>query len=301
MTIKKGIFLGLIFSISSVTASYCNTLDLTAFNEKLEQANNIDGIVSGSPEALLLESLNDISSSLSGKTLTTKEIENALTVIDSTDLIEELFPKEANIKFEENFLAGSDLSISDLTNASFFLNSLNAKKLSKARDMAELSTSTEQVLSAVQNKVLNLTSENVSDLISELEAAPEIDLVQLTSSLSAMDGQLSSTIDEAAEVVSESTSQLQDTASTVASATQSLASATQSLSFAAGAAMASAAYSLDQAATAIANTISAGVAVDLDAASQGMGFEDFGAAVEAYNQQHGTNYTTQSAAQALGQ
>ena len=95
--------------------------DLTAFNEKLEQANNLDGIVSGSPEALLLESLNDISSGLSGKTLTSKEIENALTVIDSTDLIEELFPKEANIKFEENFLAGSDLSISDLTNASFFL------------------------------------------------------------------------------------------------------------------------------------------------------------------------------------
>ena len=294
MTIKKGILLGLIFSTSSVTAPYCNTLDLSAFNEKLEQANNLDGIVSGSPEALLLESLNDISSSLSGKSLTTKEIENALTVIDSTDLIEELFPKEANIKFEENFLAGSDLSISDLTNASFFLNSLNAKKLGKAREIAELSTSTEQVLSAVQNKVLNLTSNNVSDLISELEAAPEIDLVQLTSSLSAMDGQLSSTIDEAAEVVSESTRQLQDTASTVASATQSL-------SFAAGAAMASAAYSLDQAATAIANTISAGVAVDLDAASQGMGFDDFGAAVEAYNQQHGTNYTTQSAAQALGQ
>ena len=294
MTNKKGILLGLIFSIASITASHSNTLDLSAFNEKLEQANNLDGIVSGSPEALLLESLNDISSGLSGKTLTPKEIENALTLIDSTDLIEELFPKEANIKFDENFLAGSDLSISDLTNASFFLNSLNAKKLGKAREIAELSTSTEQVLSAVQNKVLNLTSNNVSDLISELEAAPEIDLVQLTSSLSAMDGQLSSTIDEAAEVVSESTRQLQDTASTVASATQSL-------SFAAGAAMASAAYSLDQAATAIANTISAGVAVDLDAASQGMGFDDFGAAVEAYNQQHGTNYTTQSAAQALGQ
>ena len=294
MTSKKGIFLGLIFSISAITASNSGTLDLSAFNEKLEQANNLDGIVSGSPEALLLESLNDISSGLSGKTLTPKEIENALTLIDSTDLIEERFPKEANIKFEENFLAGSDLSISDLTNASFFLNSLNAKKLSKAKNIAELSTSTEQVLSAVQNRVLNLTSNNVSDLISELEAAPEIDLVQLTNALSEMDGQLSSTIDEAAEVVSETTSQLQD-------ASSSVASATQSLSFAAGAAMASAAYSLDQAATAIANTISAGVAVDLDAASQGMGFNDFAAAVEAYNQQHGTNYTPQSAAQALGQ
>lgn len=294
MTIKKGIFWGLIFGISSITASNSSTLDLSAFNEKLEQANNLDGIVSGSPEALLLKSLNEISSGLSGKTLTPKEIENALTLIDSTDLIEERFPKEVNIKFEENFLAGSDLSISDLTNASFFLNSLNAKKLSKAKNIAELSTSTDQVLSTVQNRVLNSTSNNVSDLISELEAAPEIDLVQLTSTLSEMDGQLSSTIDEAAGVVSESTNQLQDASSTIASATQSL-------SFAAGAAMASAAYSLDQAATAISNTIAAGVAVDLDAASQGMGFDDFGAAVEAYNQQHGTNYTTQSAAQALGQ
>ena len=65
--------------------------------------------------------------------------------------------------------------------------------------------------------------------------------------------------------------------------------------------MAAAAYSLDQAATAIANTISAGVAVDLESASQGMGFDDFASAVEAYNQQYGTNYTTQSAKEALGQ
>ena len=64
--------------------------------------------------------------------------------------------------------------------------------------------------------------------------------------------------------------------------------------------MVAAAYSLDQA-TALANTISAGVAVDLEAASQGMGFDDFAAAVEAYNQQYGTNYTTETAAEALGQ
>ena len=45
--------------------------------------------------------------------------------------------------------------------------------------------------------------------------------------------------------------------------------------------MASAAYSLDQAANAIANTIAAGVAVNLDAASQGLGYDDFSSAVEA--------------------
>ena len=243
---------------------------------------------------MFLESLNSISSGLSGKKLTPEEIENALTLIESTDLIEEGFPKEASIKFEENFLAGSDLSMSDLTNASFFLNSLNAKKLSKAKSIEALSTSTNQVLSAVQNRVLTLNNTNVSELISELEEVPEIDLVQLTSTLSGMEGQFSSTIKEAGDVVSNSTAQLQDASSTIASATQSL-------SFAAGAAMVAAAYSLDQAATAIANTISAGVAVDLEAASQGMGFDDFAAAVEAYNQQYGTNYTTETAAEALGQ
>ena len=55
--------------------------------------------------------------------------------------------------------------------------------------------------------------------------------------------------------------------------------------------MASAAYSLDQAASAIANTISAGVSVDLEAAAQGLGFDDFASAVDAYNAEHGTNYT----------
>ena len=65
--------------------------------------------------------------------------------------------------------------------------------------------------------------------------------------------------------------------------------------------MAAAAYSLDQAASAIANTISAGVAVDLEAAAQGLGFDDFASAVNAYNAAHGTNYTVDSAKDALGQ
>ena len=292
--IKKGLFFGLIFSVLFINVSNSDTLDLSAFNKKLTQANDLNSIIPGSPEAVFLESLNNISSGILGKNLTPREIENALTLIDSTDLIEEGFPKEASIKFEENFLAGSDLSVSDLTNASFFLNSLNAKNLSKAKSIEALSVSTDQVLSAVQNKVLKLNNTNVADLILELEALPEINLVQLTASLSGIDKQVSSTIDEAANIVSDSTGQLED-------ASRTIASAAQSLSFAAGTAMAAAAYSLDQAASAIANTISAGVAVDLEAASQGMGFDNFAAAVEAYNQQYGTNYTTQSAAQALGQ
>lgn len=277
-----------------VSPSRSETVDLSNFNEKLEQANNLDGIAAGSPEAVLLESLNEISSGLSGKELTPEEIETALTLIDSTDLIEEALPKETSISFGDNFLVGSDLSVSDLTNSSFFLNALSAKKLSKVQSIESLSSSNDTLLAGIQNKVLELSNTNVSDLISELETTPEIDLVQLTSAIDGMGEQLSSTINQAENAVAQSSEQLQ-------TASEQISSATQSLSFAAGSAMAAAAYSLDQAATAIANTISAGVTVDLEAASQGMGFDDFASAVDAYNQQYGTSYTTESAKQALGQ
>lgn len=277
-----------------VPPSRSETVDLSNFNEKLEQANNLDGIAAGSPEAVLLESLNEISSGLSGKELTPEEIETALTLIDSTDLIEEAFPKETSISFGDNFLVGSDLSVSDLTNSSFFLNALSAKKLSKVQSIESLSSSNDTLLAGIQNKVLELSNTNVSDLISELETTPEIDLVQLTSAIDGMGEQLSSTINQAENAAAQSSEQLQ-------TASEQISSATQSLSFAAGSAMAAAAYSLDQAATAIANTISAGVTVDLEAASQGMGFDDFASAVDAYNQQYGTSYTTESAKQALGQ
>ena len=44
-----------------------------------------------------------------------------------------------------------------------------------------------------------------------------------------------------------------------------------------------------------------GVSVDLEATVQGMGYDSFAAAVEAYNEQNGTNYTVESAKEALGQ
>ena len=78
-------------------------------------------------------------------------------------------------------------------------------------------------------------------------------------------------------------------------------SVSSSISFAVGASISIAASNLDQAAEMIANTISSGVAVDLEAASQGMGFDSFADAVNAYNEQYGTNYTVDSAREALGQ
>ncbi|MDC2968554.1 hypothetical protein OAY16_00560 [Candidatus Pelagibacter sp.] len=46
---------------------------------------------------------------------------------------------------------------------------------------------------------------------------------------------------------------------------------------------------------------SVGVSTDLEAASQGLGFDSFADAVEAYNKQYGTNYSVDEAKEALGQ
>ena len=59
--------------------------------------------------------------------------------------------------------------------------------------------------------------------------------------------------------------------------------------------------SLQDVADTIAAASAAGVSVDLESAAQGLGYDSFASAVEAYNQQHGTNYTAEQAREALGQ
>lgn len=59
--------------------------------------------------------------------------------------------------------------------------------------------------------------------------------------------------------------------------------------------------SLQDVADTIAAASAAGVSVDLESAAQGLGYDSFASAVDAYNQQHGTNYTTDQAKEALGQ
>lgn len=59
--------------------------------------------------------------------------------------------------------------------------------------------------------------------------------------------------------------------------------------------------SLQEVADTVAAASAAGVSVDLEAAAQGLGYNSFAAAVEAYNAQHGTNYTADQAKEALGQ
>jgi hypothetical protein len=68
-----------------------------------------------------------------------------------------------------------------------------------------------------------------------------------------------------------------------------------------GAAIANLGGTLQQAAEAVASTIAAGVNVSLESAAQGAGFSSFASAVDAYNEEYGTNYTVESAKEALGQ
>ena len=57
---------------------------------------------------------------------------------------------------------------------------------------------------------------------------------------------------------------------------------------------------LQTVADSIALAASVGVATDLESAAEGLGYSSFADAVAAYNKQYGTNYTTEEAAEALG-
>lgn len=288
----------LILCLAVPIGTSAKTLNLKDFEEKLGKANELEGILANSPEEKLLQSLNDIANSIGSNKPSVQQIDNALTLVNSTDLIEELLPKDVSISFDKGFLVGSDLSVSDLANASYFLNSLNAQKLINTQNIKNLLNSSDMTLASAQEKIVKLSNKSVSELISELEEMPEIDLVQLSSAITfSSDGITSS----AADLQNSMSSIMAGSSDDLTNAADQINSATQTLSHAAGVAMAAAAYSLDQAASAIANTIAAGVAVDLEAAAQGLGFDDFASAVDAYNAEHGTSYTVDSAKDALGQ
>ena len=72
-------------------------------------------------------------------------------------------------------------------------------------------------------------------------------------------------------------------------------------SFDAGQIAAAAGTSLQEVADTIRAAASAGVEVNLEATAQGLGYDSFAAAVDAYNKEHGTNYSVQEAKESLGQ
>ena len=277
--------------------SYSVELQLDSVQKKIDDIKSMKEVVLGPSESQMFQVLQDITNKLNKTKISKPIILDTLTVLDTTDFIEEKFPQVTKLNFPENFLVGSNLSIADLTNASFFLNSLNAKRLQKLKNLRALSQ-TNSVMSKINFQIIEDLSLEPSKLIQQLEKMPKLDLVALSSSINIA----STSILKNTDVVSNNLNDVTSNASAaITEAASQVESATTTLSRAAGAAMAAASYSLDQAATEIANSISAGVSVDLDAAAQGLGHDSFASAVESYNEQYGTSYTVDSAKEALGQ
>jgi hypothetical protein len=239
--------------------------------------------------------LKDIKQNILQEKLELTMLSDVLVVLDSLSNIENTFPKNVKIKFGKDFLVGANLTISDLKNASYFLNSLNKRQVKSLNKSINLISSKNiKQLSDIQKAVFQKFNLKPQILISELESMPEIDLIALSSSIENSTAELGKNISSLSE-------NIEDVSNEVDNVTNNINSLSSSISFAVGSSIAIAASNLDQAAEMIANTISSGVAVDLEAASQGMGFDSFADAVNAYNEQYGTNYTVDSAKEALGQ
>ena len=291
------IFFTFILIQFQIFKSYAVEFNLKDVQEKIDDIKAMDGMTQGSPEFLMFQVLQNLTTQLNSNKKSKSLVQDTLTVLDITDFIEEKFPQVTKLQFPENFLVGSNLTVADLTNASFFLNSLNSRRLEKLKKLSVLSQG-DSILSKINTQIVEELSLEPLKLIQQLEKMPKLDLVSLSTSVN----EATSSILKNTEIVSNNLNEITSTASNaVVNATAQVESATTTLSRAAGAAMAAASYSLDQAAGEIANTISAGVSVDLDAAAQGLGHDDFAAAVDAYNAQYGTNYTVDSAKEALGQ
>ena len=305
------IFFTFILIQFQIFKSYAVEFNLNDVQEKIDDIKAMDGMTQGSPEFLMFQVLQNLTTQLNSNKKSKSLVQDTLTVLDITDFIEEKFPQVTKLQFPENFLVGSNLTIADLTNASFFLNSLNSRRLEKLKKLSDLSQG-DSILSKINTQIVEELSLEPLKLIQQLEKMPKLDLVSLSTSVNeatssilknteVVTNNLNEFSSTASNSVANATAQIESASNSVANAAAQIESATTTLSRAAGSAMATASYSLDQAAGEIANTISAGVSVDLDAAAQGLGHDDFAAAVDAYNAQYGTNYTVDSAKEALGQ
>ena len=115
-------------------------------------------------------------------TISKSTIQDSLTILDTTDFIEEKFPQLTKLNFPENFLVGSNLSIADLANASYFLNSLNKRRIQKLKDLDKLSNKN-NIMSKINIKIIDELKLEPLSLIKQLEKMPELDLVSLSSSI----------------------------------------------------------------------------------------------------------------------
>ena len=295
MKIFKFLFI-IFFFINAYNFAHAQKIDLDSFNNTMLEIDKEKEVIKKfKSEFEFYNTLKEIKDSITQEKLDNNMLSDILVIIDSLSNIENKFPKTVKIKFEKDFLVGANLTISDLKNASYFLNSLNKQKVQNLNKSIDLISSKKITqLSKIQRAVFQNFNVNPRILISELESMPEIDLIGLSSSIE-------NTTSELGKNISSLSENIENASNEVDKMTEKINSVSSSISFAVGASISIAASNLDQAAEMIANTISSGVAVDLEAASQGMGFDNFADAVNAYNEQYGTNYTVDSAKEALGQ
>ena len=240
---------------------------------------------------LILEKLTKV---LDSSKINKSILEQSMVIINSISIIEERYPREIEVSFPKDFLIGSNLTSVDLENASYFLNSLNKKKLINLKKSYNLATKKSYPLGELQNISFKSFKTNPALLINKIENIPRIDLVSLSLSIN-------NNLTDITKNVSTISNEISKTNNDLNEVSNKIASATNNLSFSAGVVIAQAAANLDEAAQMLSTTISSGISIDLNSASQGMGFDSFADAVNAYNQQYGTNYTVQSAKEALGQ
>ena len=110
--------------------AYAQKIDLENFKTTMLKIDEkIEEIKKFKPEFEIYNILKDIQQNILQEKLDKSMLSDALIILDSLSIIENTFPKNVKIKFDKDFLVGANLTISDLKNASYFLNSLNKRQV----------------------------------------------------------------------------------------------------------------------------------------------------------------------------
>ena len=97
------------------------------------------------------------------------------------------------------------MSIADLANASYFLNSLNKRRIQKLKDLDKLSNKN-NIISKININIIDELKLEPLSLIKQLEKMPELDLVSLSSSINKTSSSLLKNTDIVADNLNEVTS-----------------------------------------------------------------------------------------------
>ena len=202
------IFFTFILIQFQIFKSYAVEFNLKEVQEKIDDIKAMDEMNQGSPEFLMFQVLQNLTTQLNNNKKSKSLVQDTLTVLDITDFIEEKFPQVTKLQFPENFLVGSNLTVADLTNASFFLNSLNSRRLEKLKKLSDLSQG-DSILSKINTQIVDELSLEPLKLIQQLEKMPKLDLVSLSTSVN----EATSSILKNTEIVANNLNEITSTAS----------------------------------------------------------------------------------------